>query len=142
MKKKVGKSHLFAFIGALILLGIHRVRNHRKAWSTARAQVLYCLCDLTCQLFELTGTFIHVVAPAEEDPASGNPLRKLQPLIDHMKAKCFEFYQPRKEISIDQRMVKSKSRCHFRQYMRNKLTKWGFKLWVLADTYDWLHSRF
>ena len=50
-----------------------------------------------------------------------------------MKAKCFEFYQPRKEISIDERMVKSKSRCHFRQYMRNKPTKWGFKLWVLAD---------
>ena len=31
MKKKVGKSHLFAFIGALILLGIHTLR---KAWST------------------------------------------------------------------------------------------------------------
>jgi len=44
---------------------------------------------------------IHVVTPAEEDAAeedvaSGNPLRKFQPLNDHMKAKCFEFYQPRK----------------------------------------------
>ena len=134
MKKKVGKSHLFAFIGALILLGIHRVRNHRKAWSTVRAQVLYRLRDLlTCQLFDLIGTFIHVANPAEEDAASGNPLRKLQPLIDHTKAKCFEFHQPHKEILIDERMVKSKSRCHFRQCMRNKPTKWGFKLWVLAD---------
>ena len=126
---------MHSFIGALILLGIHTVRNHRKAWSTARAQVLYRLRDLTCQFFELIGTFIHVVTPAEEDAAeedaaSGNPLRKLQPLIDHM----FEFYQPRKEISMDQWMVKSKSRCHFRQYnMRNKPSKWGFKLWVLAD---------
>lgn len=77
MKKRVGVSHLFAFIGALILLGIHGVRNHRKAWSTARAQVLYRLRDLlTCQLFELIGTFIHIVSPAEEDAASGNPLRK------------------------------------------------------------------
>ena len=134
MKKRVGISHLFAFIGALILLGIHGVRNHRKAWSTARAQVLYRLRDLlTCQLFELIGTFIHVVTPAEEDAASGNPLRKIQPLVDHIKAKCFEFYQPRKEVCIDERMVKSKARCHFKQYMRNKPTKWGFKLWVLAD---------
>ena len=134
MKKKVGKSHLFAFIGALILLGIHTVRNHRKAWSTARAQVLYRLRDLlTCQLFELIGTFIHLVTPAEEIASIGNPLRKLQPLIDHIKNKCFEFYQPRREMSIDERMVKSKARCHFKQYMKNKPTKWGFKLWVLAD---------
>lgn len=132
MKKQVGKSHLFTFVGALILLGIHGVRNHRKVWSTVRAQVFYSLRDLlTCQLFELIGTFIHVVTPAE-DAASGNPLRKLQPLIDHIKNKCFEFYQPQKEISIDERM-KSKARCHFKQYMRNKPTKWGFKLWVLAD---------
>ena len=117
MKKRIGISHLFAFIGALILLGIHGVRNHRKAWSTARAQVLYRLCDLlTCQLFELIGTFIHIVTPAEEDAASGNPLRKIQLLVDHMKAKCFEYYQPRKEVSIDEHMVKSKARCHFKQY--------------------------
>ena len=124
MKKQVGKLHLFAFIGALILLGIHGVRNHRKAWSTAREQVLYRVCDLlTCQLFELIGTFNHIVTPAEENAFIGNPLRKLQPLIDHIKNKCFEFYQPKKEVSIDERMVKSKARCCFKQYMRNKLTK-------------------
>ena len=96
-----------------------------------RAQVLYRLRDLvTCQLI---GTFIHLVTPAEESASAGNPLRKLQPLIDDMKAKCFEFYQPQKQVSIDERMVKSKARCHFKQYMRNKPTKWGFKLWVLAD---------
>lgn len=30
-------------------------------------------------------------------------------------------------------MVKSKARCKMIQYMKNKPTKWGFKLWVLAD---------
>ena len=132
MKKRTGKLHLFAFIGALILLGIHGVRNHRKAWSTARPQVLYRLRDLlTCQLFELIGMFIHVVIPAEENAFIGNPLRKLQPLIDHIKSKCFECHQPNKEISIDKRIVKSKARCHLKQYMKSKPTKWGFKLWVL-----------
>lgn len=47
--------------------------------------------------------------------------------------KCLEFYQPLRELSIDERMVKSKARSHFRQYIRNKPTKWGFKYWVLAD---------
>ena len=102
MKKRIGISHMFAFIGGLILFGIHGVHNHRKAWSTTRAQVLYRLRDLlTCQLFELIGTLIHIVTPTEEDAASCNPLRKIQPLVDHVKAKCFEYYQPRKEVSMN-----------------------------------------
>ena len=30
-------------------------------------------------------------------------------------------------------MVKSKARCHFKQYMNSKPTKWGFRLCVLAN---------
>ncbi len=30
-------------------------------------------------------------------------------------------------------MVKSKARTHFRQYIRNKPTQWGFKYWDVAD---------
>ena len=35
MKKQVGKLHQFTFVGVLILLEIHGVQNHRKAWNTA-----------------------------------------------------------------------------------------------------------
>ena len=31
-------------------------------------------------------------------------------------------------------MVKNKGRYGFRQYIRDKPTKWGMKLWVLADS--------
>ena len=31
MRKKLMKAEIIAFLGALILLGIHSVRNHRKA---------------------------------------------------------------------------------------------------------------
>lgn len=51
MKRNFGKVQLMAFIGALILLGIHNVRNHRKAWSTNKAQVLYRLRDLLKSIF-------------------------------------------------------------------------------------------
>ena len=39
-----------------------------------------------------------------------------------------------KSVSVDERMVKSKARFFFKQYIRNKPTKWGFKLWVIADS--------
>ena len=58
----LSKEEVMAFMGVLILLGIHTVRNHRKAWSAAKAQVLVRLSELmTCQRFELLGCFLHVV---------------------------------------------------------------------------------
>lgn len=46
MRQKLTVTELKAYLGVLLLLGIHSVWNHRKAWSTVRVQVLICLCDL------------------------------------------------------------------------------------------------
>ena len=43
-------------------------------------------------------------------------------------------YQPRQQLAIDERMVKSRHRSGIRQYIKDKPTKWGIKLWVLADS--------
>lgn len=88
---------------------------------------------LTCQRFELIGTFLHVVTPQEEEEIKEICLCKLLPLVEHMKDCCLELYQPVRELFVDERMVKSKARSHMIQYMKNKPTKWGFKLWVIAD---------
>ena len=55
-------------------------------------------------------------------------------------------FQPAEHISIDEKMVQNKWICEaslhgFRPYMKDKPTKWGMKLWVVADavtgyTYD------
>ena len=74
-----------------------------------------------------------MVTPTEEQQLVGNRLSKVLPLHEYIKSKCFELYQPSRQLSIDERMVKSKARTCFRQYIRNKPTKWGFKFWVLAD---------
>ena len=37
-------------------------------------------------------------------------------------------------MAIDERMVKSRHRSGFRQFIKDKPTKWGIKLWVLADS--------
>ena len=42
-------------------------------------------------------------------------------------------FQPDEHISIDERMVQNKLIYGFRQYMKDKPTKWGMKFWVVAD---------
>ena len=37
-------------------------------------------------------------------------------------------------MAIDERMVKSRHSSGFRKFIKDKPTKWGIKLWVLADS--------
>ena len=54
-----------AFVGTLILLGIHSVCNYHKAWSYSKAQGLHDI--MPCQQFELIGAILHVITRSEEE---------------------------------------------------------------------------
>ena len=75
---------------------------------------------------------LHVVDPNTENPQ--DKLCKVSSFIQAFKDKCQSLYQPFQQIAIDERMVKLKHTSSIRQYIRNKPTKWGLKMWVLADS--------
>ena len=89
--------------------------------------------NLLAYIVHWIGCFLRVIT-TEEVAMASDPLRKIRPLQEHIKKKCLQFYQPCQYLSIDERMVKSKARCHLVQYMKNKPCKWGFKYWVIADS--------
>ena len=126
------KEELLRYLGILLLLSINSVRSYRQAWNRKSSQLLVRLHDLMSRnRFEAISAFFHVVTPDKESP--NDPLKKIRSMHDGVKKGCAQYYQPLRELSVDERMVKSKARSHFRQYIRNKPTKWGFKYWVLAD---------
>ena len=89
LRNPFSKAELLSYIGALILLGLHGVHNHRYAWSTKKAQILVRLSELlTCERYEVIGTFLHLVTPEEESALSGNRLCKILPLHNYIKSKC------------------------------------------------------
>ena len=82
---------------------------------------------------------LHIVDHSSEDEE--NKHRKIASFLEDFKSKCKSLYQPFQKVAVDERMVKSKHRSGIRQYIKNKPTKWGIKLWVIADstngyTYD------
>jgi hypothetical protein len=76
--------------------------------------------------------FLHVVDPVTEDPS--NKLRKVESFVESFREICQQLYQPSQNIAVDERMVKSRNRPGIRQFMKDKPTKWGIKLWVAADS--------
>ena len=121
-------------IALLIYFGLVKVVGDvDKYWSTATLyHGLWDRAILPRLRFKALMAFLHVVDPTNE-PA-GNKLRKVEGFVDYFKTRCRVLYQPRKHVAIDERMVKSRHRSGIRQYIKDKPTKWGIKLWVLADS--------
>ena len=122
------------FIALLIHFGVVHVRGDvQKNWSTKTLyHGLWARAILSRDRYFAILALLHVVHPATEDP--NNKLCKVESFITHFKNKCSELYKPRQHVAIDERMVKSRRRLGFRQFIKDKPTKWGIKLWVLADS--------
>lgn len=92
---------------------------------------------MTRNRYQLLQTFLHMCNNTEriERGAVGhNPLFKIQALLDLTEPLYQRYFQPARDISIDESMIKFKGRISFKQYMPAKPTKWGFKNFVLCDS--------
>lgn len=59
-------------------------------------------------------------------------LYKVRPMINFLKEKYYEIFSPSRYLSVDESMVGFKVRSSLKQYLPNKPTKRGFKVWVMA----------
>ena len=60
-------------------------------------------------------------------------LFKVRPLLDHFSAMFLLYYQPAQHVSIDEMIIGTRCRVAFLQYMPKKPTRFGIKVWVLAE---------
>ena len=136
----------FHLIGLVVYFGLMKLATYRDSWTVAGASyMLYgtTFAKHSCMSwnrFQSIMSFLHISDVDNEDAT--DRLAKVQPMLEHLDT-CELYCQPLQNVSIDERMVKSKARFPIQQYIKNKPVKWGFKLWYLCDfshgyTY-WLH---
>ena len=86
--------------------------------------------------FEQIFRFLHL-CDSEQQVAAGQPghdyLYKVRKLLDILSPRFLSEYNTHEELSIDEAMIPFKGRLSIKQYMKDKPTKWGIKVFVLAD---------
>ena len=130
---KLRPSEFYRYLGLIIYMGFVKLNRLWKYWSKSS---LYNLGlprqTMSLKRFKYIMSCLHVVNHKKEEKTEGR-LKKVTYVLDHFKRVCKSVYKPKQNVSVDERMVKSKNRSGIRQYIKNKPVKFGIKLWVLAE---------
>lgn len=128
-----------AFIGCMIVMGIHQLPALKHYWSSDPfLRVESVASIMTANRFKKLIENVHCndneTQPAKSDPAF-DKLHKVKPILDLLNANNRSIYKPSGVVTVDESMIPFKGRYILKQYMPNKPVKWGYKVWCLCDSY-------
>lgn len=131
------REELLAFFGILIIMGFHKLPSMRLYWSNDPAFHVDIVSKvMTLHRFLRILRYIHLNDNSKMSKRGENnydKLYKLRPFSEFLKKRFLEIFNPcSRFLSIDESMVGFKGRSSLKQYLPNKPTKRGFKVWVLA----------
>ena len=122
------------FVGLLIIMGILHLLHLEMHWQNE--------CDLietpgvsliiSRVRFEQIFRYLHLVDNSQ-DPGNGK-LFKVRHFVDLVTTQFSANYTLHQPVTIDEAMIPFKGRLTFKQYMKNKPTQWGIKVFVLSYT--------
>ena len=82
-------------------------------------------------VFEQFWRFLHLADNHLDDKT--DKLFKVRPFLDLVMTQFSVQYTLHQPVTIDEAMIPYKGRLTFKQYMKNKPTKWEIKVFVLSD---------
>ncbi|KAH8019612.1 hypothetical protein HPB51_020311 [Rhipicephalus microplus] len=122
---------MLRFIGLIIYMGVIDVPRLHMYWQTTGifSSLLPPNIMRRDRFFALLA-FLSVGDPEDLAAAAsdGKTTWRVSWLLRHINLQSQNLFQPQRNLAVDERMVKSKARSGIRQYIRDKVTKFGYKL--------------
>ncbi|XP_050551705.1 piggyBac transposable element-derived protein 4-like [Spodoptera frugiperda] len=116
------------FLGLIMLMGVIKLNRLSDYWKK------HYLFDLTFTKYMSRNRFFMILRALNVQMEAGNQsLNKVKALIDLFNKTMEDLYYPAREVTIDESMILWTGRLHFRQYLKNKVHKYGIKLYMLAE---------
>ena len=128
---------LQAFIAMVIAMGMLRLPRVRDYWCTDEMlSTPWFPAVMSRDRFFKILSNLHVVGEpqqAKKGEEGYDVLFKVRPLIDHLAVVFPQYYKPAQHLSVDEMMIGTRCRISFLQYLPNKPTKFGIKVFVAAE---------
>jgi hypothetical protein len=127
-----------AYVGLQILMGLCSKPKLSDYWALHGTDGTPFFREVMSRnRYQLLNSFIHFNDNELRVPRGGvgyDPLFKIRTLVDLIRPLSSAIYIPERELSVDESMKKFTGRIYFRQYMPNKPTRWGIKLWSICES--------
>lgn len=110
--------------------------NVRMYWSSVEGIRMNLIADtMPVNRFSEIKRFLHFEDNSNKPLTSSmDTFWKLRPVINMLHTSFHAAASAHEHIAIDEMMVPFKGRSHLKQYLISKPKKWGFKVWVQANT--------
>ena len=127
---------LRSWLGLIFAMGVvQKIGRLSDYWSThANTSTPAFSRTMPCKRFLHILRFLHFID--NEDATVDKTVRtwKVQKVLNYLCKRFREVYTPRRELCVDETMVKFKGRLSIKQYIKIKPVKWGIKLFTLAES--------
>jgi hypothetical protein len=136
--ENVGDEEFKAFLGVILNMGIRPHPSLQDYFSTAfTAYSPFFRSIFKRERFLQIYWMLHLhdnQGINREDGSLQNRINKVDMYMKHLDERFREHFFPGREIVVDESVVNFKGKICFMTYNPNKPTKWGIRLYVLADS--------
>ncbi|KAJ8911109.1 hypothetical protein NQ315_003371 [Exocentrus adspersus] len=134
---RVSLEEMKCYLGILILTGYNDLPGQRFYWdsdSDMRNHLVYN--SMRRDRFLQISRFIHFAD--NNNPDISDKIWKMRPLMDKVKSKFLEHFQPEEHLCYDESMIKYFGKHSCKQFIRGKPVRFGYKMWCLNTTSGYL----
>ncbi|XP_073682906.1 uncharacterized protein [Garra rufa] len=141
-------AEFYSYLALVVYMGLVKAKSIADYWARKRMyNFSYPQSIMSRARFQVISWNLHFCDLQEDEEnnkkkgtADYDRLLKIKPLYTDVLSACRKHFHPNREILVDERMVATKARIGFKRYMNDRPTKWGYRLFVLADSscgYTW-----
>ena len=141
--KETDEAEINAFIGLLYICGLHKSShvNVEDLWATDGTGIEIFRTTMSANRFNFLMRCLRFDdIRTRQDRKVLDKLAPIREFFEKFVTNCQKSYNVGEYITIDEKLEPFRGRCPFRQYMPNKPSKYGIKIFALVDSrlfYTW-----